>query len=87
MTDDARRERRLARARHAFWALGRHRGNTKEAARDQGIAETTLRKRLAAYCEEYGYLTPFEAAWRHVPVGETEQIGISGAERASNHQI
>lgn len=73
MTDTGRESRRRRKAEMAFHALGKHRGNTKEAARDQGIAETTLRKRVAEYCELMGYLTPFEAAWRYSPREDMRQ--------------
>lgn len=82
MTDSDRLTRRMTRARNAFIALGKHRGNTKEAAADQGIAETTLRKRVADYCDANGYLTPFEAAWRYQQGQETEQIGIFSGDGA-----
>lgn len=60
---DPRRARRLRKAELALRALVEARGNIKQAAADLGVAETTVRKRVADYVEIKGLETPLYAAF------------------------
>jgi hypothetical protein len=62
VSDPARRARRLRRAELAIRALGEF-GNSKPAAAHLGVAETTLRRRVADYCEIFGFDGPIQAVY------------------------
>ena len=62
MTDDARERRRRRKGELALRAVAEQ-GSNKKAAEKLGIAETTLRKRVAEYCTLMGYGTPVQAAY------------------------
>jgi len=78
MTHTAREARRLRRAELALRALGEF-GNPKAAADHLGIAETTLRTRVADYCALMGYQTPVQAAFWMDPVENTAKSAGDGA--------
>lgn len=62
MTEASRRDRRVRRAERAIRALGEH-GNPKKAAKDLGIAESTLRKWVGEYLELFGYESAVHAVY------------------------
>jgi transposase-like protein len=62
MSDEARELRRRRRAERAIRALGEQ-GNPKKAAADLGVAESTLRKWVAEYCEINGFETKEQAIY------------------------
>lgn len=74
MTDAARLARQIRKAELAIRALGEQ-GNPKAAADHLGIAETTLRRRVADYCRIKGYQTPEHALYwldrpKHGEIGQ-----------------
>ena len=78
MTDPARRARRLRRAELAIRALGEQ-GNPKNAAAHLGIAETTLRRRVADYCSVFGFDGPIQAVYFLDRPRKNDEIGQIGA--------
>lgn len=78
MTDSARHHRRARKAELALRALGQH-GTPKAAADFLGIAETTLRRRVADYCELKGFQSPEHALYWIDRPRKLDEIGSIGA--------